>query len=68
MGLPQRHSVAPGAVRNDLGQHRDGGLLDRVGRFTEKVAKVVKNAEEAAGPVIPVLKTIGKLLPLALLL
>jgi hypothetical protein len=41
-------------------------FLERVRKFTERVADVVKNVAEAAGPVLPVLKALAPLVGLAL--
>jgi hypothetical protein len=43
----------------------DKTFLDRAAAFTKKISEIVKSAEEAAGPVIPIVKTLVKLLPAA---
>jgi hypothetical protein len=61
--LPQRDELAREAAELAVDPSEDKTFLDRAAEFTKKISEIVKSAEEAAGPVIPIVKTLVKLLP-----
>lgn len=63
--LPERDELAREAAELAEDPSEDKTFLDKAAAFTKKISEIVKSAEEAAGPVIPIVKTLVKLLPAA---
>jgi hypothetical protein len=63
--LPERDELAREASELAEDPSEGKSFLEKAVGFTKKISEIVKNAEEVAGPVVPIVKTLVKLLPVA---